>query len=96
MFGQGEAITAYFQIYQGRETPLGPVALTIQVLDDRGGAQLSVNETFAPEQFGSNRTAEYRLRLPLDRLTSGRYLLSIEAKLGDRIAPKRDVPFAVR
>jgi len=95
-FGQSEPIAVYFQVYQGRETPLAPVALTIRVLDDRGAAKVDVNEMLAPGQFGSNRTAEYRLRLPLDRLTSGRYLLSIEAKLGDRIAPKRDVPFAVR
>lgn len=95
-FGQGEPIEAYFQIYQGRETPLAPVTMTLQVVDERGAAKVDLHETLDVERFAAHRTAEYRLRLPLDRLPSGRYLLSVDARLGDRIAPKRDVPFAVR
>jgi hypothetical protein len=95
-FGQGEPIVAFFQLYQGRTTPLAPVSLKIQVLDPLGAVKLDVTESIGPERFASNRTADYRLRLPLDQLTSGRHLLSIEARLADRISPKRDVPFTVR
>jgi hypothetical protein len=95
-FGQGEPIVAYFQIYQGRETPLAPVTMTVKVVDERGAPALDLTATLGVDRFVSNRTAEYRFKLPLDRLSSGRYLLSIEARVADRIAPKRDVPFAVR
>jgi hypothetical protein len=95
-FGQSEPIVAYFQIYQGRQTPVAPVTLSVKIVDERGGVGVDVSESLDVDRFASNRTAEYRFKLPLDRLTSGRYLLSIEARVADRIAPKRDVPFAVR
>jgi hypothetical protein len=44
----------------------------------------------------ADRSVDYRLRLPLDLLASGRYLLTIEARLADRSSPNRDVPFSVR
>jgi len=95
-FGQDDAISAFFQVYQGRETALAPVALTIKVLDDKGVTKFEVTEALAPGKFSSNRGSDYRLKLPLDTLTTGRYLLTIEAKLGERISPRRDVPFSVR
>jgi hypothetical protein len=95
-FGQGDEIAAFFRVYQGRNTPLAPVALSVRVLDDQGAARLDLGESLGTEKFSSDRSADYRLRLPLDRLTSGRYLLTIEARLGDRTSPKRDVPFSVR
>jgi hypothetical protein len=95
-FGQFDEISAFFRVYQGRNTALAPVSLSVRVLDDQGAARLDVSESLATEQFTSDRSADYRLRLPLDRLTSGRYLLTIEARLADRASPKRDVPFSVR
>jgi hypothetical protein len=41
------------------------------------------------------RAAEFRYPLPLDRLTTGRYLLTFEAMVGTR-ALRRDVQFEVR
>jgi hypothetical protein len=96
LFGQGQSIAAYFQMYQGRATPLAPVSLAIRVLDDQGAAKLATDETIGAERFASNRAADYRLRLPLETLTSGRYLLTIEARIDERISPKRDVMFSVR
>lgn len=48
------------------------------------------------DRFSSRRAADYRMTLPLETLATGRYLLTIEAQLGDRLSPKRDVPFSVR
>jgi hypothetical protein len=96
LFAQSQPISAYFQIYQGRDTPVAPATLAIRVLDDQGTARFAVDETIAADRFASNRAAEYRLKLPLETLVGGRYLLTIEARLGDRISPKRDVPFSVR
>ena len=95
-FGQGDDISAFFRVYQGGTTPLAPVALTVRVLDADGATRDDITETLGVDRFTSHRAADYLLRLPLDRLTSGRYLLTIEARLGDRASPKRDVPFSVR
>jgi hypothetical protein len=95
-FGQGDEIRAFLQVYQGRSTLLAPVELTVRVLDADGGTRDQIGETLGADRFTAHRAADYLLRLPLDRLTSGRYLLTIEARLGDRASPKRDVPFTVR
>jgi hypothetical protein len=95
-FGQGDEIGAFFRVYQGRNTPLAPVELTVRVLDAEGGTKDEIRESLDATRFTSNRAVDYLLRLPLDRLASGRYLLTIEARLGDRTSPKRDVPFSVR
>jgi hypothetical protein len=95
-FGQGDEIVGFFRVYQGRNAPLAPVTLSVRVLDEEGAARLDVSESLGPDKFSSDQSADYRLRLPLDRLKSGRYLLTIEARLADRTTPKRDVPFSVR
>jgi hypothetical protein len=96
LFGQGETVSAFFRLYQGRDAPLAMASLAIRVLDDRGAAAFTRDESIGADRFAANRAADYRLRLPLDTLRSGQYLLTIEARLGDRISPKRDVPFGVR
>jgi len=95
-FGKSDEITAFFRVYQGRNVTLAPVTLSIRVLDDRGAAKADINELLDPDRFTPNRAADYRVRLPLDRLASGRHLLTIEARVAGRISPKRDVPFTVR
>jgi hypothetical protein len=41
------------------------------------------------------RSAEFRYRLPLERLAAGRYLLTFEATVSDATR-RRDVQFSVR
>lgn len=95
-FGQGEFITAFFQIYQGLATPLAPAALTIRVLDSRGVVTFTADEILAPDRFSRARAADYRLTMPFRTLSAGQYLLTIEARVGQRISPRRDVMFSVR
>jgi hypothetical protein len=47
------------------------------------------------DRFTPNRSADFRLELPLARLERGEYLLTIEASLGQNIA-RRGVRFTVR
>jgi len=95
-FGSFEDLRAFFQVYQGLEAPLAPVALAIRVLDDKGVAKFSSDETIPAERFTEARAADYKLKLPLEKLTEGRYLLTIEGRIGGRITPRRDVMFSVR
>ena len=96
VFGGASEITAYFQIHQGGKSPVGAVSLRMRILDEQGNVRLDRLETLEPGLFSASRTAPYALRLPLDTLSPGRHLLSVEARLGDRIAAPRDVPFEVR
>jgi hypothetical protein len=95
-FGQSEEITAFFEIYQGLQTPVAPVSLQIRIVDDQGVLKHSVDETIPAERFELTRGTDYRLKMPFSKLTAGRYLLSIDAKIGGRISPRRDVVFSVR
>jgi len=95
-FGKSDEIKAFFRVYQGRNVTLAPVTLSIRVLDDRGAAKVDINDLLDPDRFTPNRAADYRLRLPLDRLSTGRHLLTIEARVAGRTSPKRDLPFTVR
>jgi hypothetical protein len=95
-FGTFDSIQAFFQVSQGAAAPLSSVALAIRVLDDRGKTKFTKDETLAPERFTADRFMNYQLKLPLEELKEGRYLLTIEARLGGRISPKRDLMFVVR
>jgi hypothetical protein len=95
-FSVHEAVWAFFQIYQGRTTPLAPVSLTLKIVNAEGATVVDVPETLAPDRFNASRSADYRYHLPLERLTPGKYLLTVEARRGERLSPKRDVVFRVR
>ena len=95
-FVRGADITAYFQIYQGRTSPVGPALLRIKIVDEDGVTRVDKSETLEPGRFSASRMVEYKFRLPLEALAPGRYLLSVEARVGDRIAPAQSVPFQVR
>ena len=96
VFGTASELSAFFHVHQGGKLPLGAVSLRLRILDEQGRTRLDRAETLEPARFSSTRTAEYTFRLPLETLSPGRHLLSVEARLGDRIAPARDVPFEVR
>ena len=51
--------------------------------------------TLSADRFRSDRSADYRLDVPLSRLVAGQYLLTIEAA-GGRKTVSRDVRFSVR
>lgn len=95
-FGRSDEVSAFFRVYQGGSASLVPVTVSVRVLDDQGVGVADVSDSLGVDRFGANRAADYLFRLPLDRLTAGRYLLTIEARRPDRITPKRDVPFSVR
>jgi hypothetical protein len=95
-FGRSDEVSAFFRVYQGGNTSPVPVIISVRVLDDQGVGVVDVSDSLGVDRFGTDRAADYLFRLPLDRLTAGRYLLTIEARRPDRITPKRDVPFSVR
>ena len=94
-FARDDEATAFCRVYQGgRGTPAG-ATLDVRILDERGVQVVQAPETIAGERFNAAREAEYRYDLPLAQLAPGAYLLTIEAKLGERSA-RRDVRFWIK
>ena len=69
--------------------------MTAQIQDPSGRVLMKDAVALEAAQFVSNHTADYRIALPVERLTAGEYLLSIEAAQGEHIA-SRAVRFTVR
>ena len=95
-FRSSERVTAFARIYQGGQAPLAAVRLDARVLSATGAVIVNASETLVPDRFAGARTVDWTLDLPLDRLEPGHYLLTLQASLGARHAPKRDVRFSVR
>jgi hypothetical protein len=57
---------------------------------------MTVDRVVPADRFSAARSTDVTLDLPLDRLRAGAYLLTIEAALGARRTPRRDVRFIIR
>ena len=68
--------------------------MTARITDTSGQVVLTEVTTLAPEKFAAGRGADYRVDLPLDRLASGEYLVTVEAAKGQLIA-RRGVRVAI-
>jgi VWFA-related protein len=90
-----DAATTYLRIYQGGRKPLEPVALAARIVNERDQIVLDRTEPLRAEAFDKSRAAEYRLELPVARLSAGSYLLTFEASV-DKKRARRDVRFVVR
>ena len=64
-------------------------------MNGQGAAVFEAQETLSADRFDGNRAADYRLELPMSRLSRGPYLLSIEARRSERDSARRAVPFRV-
>ena len=87
-FAGTDNAAAFMRIYQGTglRDRLAPVAVTATVVDASGRTRGSQTLQFAVSDFAENRTANCRFTLPVARLESGEYLLTVEATLGARTA----------
>lgn len=84
-FRQNEAVSAVLRVSQiGARRP--SVVTIGTIIQDRNGTELS-RETreLPPELFQANRIVDHRARVPLELLQPGEYLLTFEARSGNRI-----------
>lgn len=92
-FKTTEHVTASIQV---RRTIAGaePVSIRTRVIgaDDVVAAETTSN--VAATAFNAHGIAEFRIGVPVDRLSPGRFLLSIDVTAGG-ITAKRELPFAV-
>jgi hypothetical protein len=93
-FARTDHVTAFSRVYQRVNKPAQPVNLTVRIVD--AGDRLLVNEvsSLTADRFAANQAADHRIDLPIERLGSGEYLLTIEATQGEYTA-RRGVRFTV-
>jgi VWFA-related protein len=96
-FASSDTVSAFVQVSQGtgRKDALQSVTVRLRIDDTQATAVRTQTGALSPAQFGSNRTANSRLTLPLRDLPPGQYLLTLEAALGDRRI-ERQVRFELR
>lgn len=96
-FARADQVQAFLQIYQGTERTdaLQPVSMRVRIIDTQDVAVRDQSLVLDLAQFAANRTATSSLTLPVQNLSSGEYLLRVEATMGERTAG-RAVRFRVR
>jgi hypothetical protein len=94
-FARTDHATAFLRVYQESKGVVQPATVTARIVDSRDRVVLNEVTSLTADRFTGNRSADYRLELPVARLEAGEYLLTIEATQGDRTA-RRGVRFTVR
>jgi hypothetical protein len=87
--------TAFLRVYQDAARLAQPVSVTARIADTSDRIVLDQVTAITAERFTGNRSADYRLELPVERLEPGEYLLTIEAAQGQNTA-RRGVRFTAR
>jgi VWFA-related protein len=95
-FKSGDRVTTYFEAYH-RAAPVADAVLTARIVDAADHVVLTDTRTIAAASFVPAKllsVAQIKFDVPLQRLTPGRYLLTFEMKVQDRLL-RRDVQFRV-
>ena len=93
-FAPTDRVSAFVRVYQKSSEPPQAASVKAHIVDVNGRVVTSDVATLEADQFSRNRSADYRIRLPLDRLTAGEYLFSVEAARAENTA-RRDVRFRI-
>ena len=94
-FARGEDVDAFVRIYQGLTRSLTAGYVVAEIVDAADTVVYRSETRLEPPQFGASRAVDFRMKLPLDELPAGEYLLGIEARHGNASA-RRHVRFSVR
>jgi VWFA-related protein len=94
-FSAAQQAAVVVRVYQRRTTTLIPVRLGTRVVDGQDRAVFTTEAVLEPAAFDAERHADYRVDLPLARLSDGEYLLTLEASAASTVV-RRNLRFMVR
>ena len=94
-FARTDHATAFLRVYENAKNPAESATITARIADTRDRVVLNEVASLTADRFSANRSADYRLELPVERLEAGEYLVTIEATHGKYTA-RRGVRFTVR
>jgi VWFA-related protein len=95
-FWSTDRATAFLRVYQGGKNPLVPVSIRARIADPSDHAMFDRSDTLAAAVFSAARGTDYRVEIPIAQLPPGLYLLTIEARLGEKAVARREVRFVRR
>ncbi len=93
-FSSADSVALVVRLYQGGRKPMEPVRLSTTIVD---GSDRKVFVTDSTIEFAAfiDRHADYRVQLPLERLSAGEYLVQVEAA-EEGASVRRAIRFTVR
>ena len=94
-FSSADRVTAFVRVYQPSKTPV-PVDVRVGLTDDGGAELVNRVEKIPAESFAGDNSSDMTFELPLSRLRSGSYLLTIETPGRNNAVIRRDVRFQVQ
>jgi VWFA-related protein len=94
-FTSGDLVTAFVQVRTKAEKDRASLTLHARIVDDQDRVALDAPIDRSDVAFDEAGVADVPIAVPVEILTTGTYLLTIEAVAGDR-REHRDVPFEVR
>jgi hypothetical protein len=95
-FASQDRVGAFVRIYQGGAPVCRPIQIAARIVDGTGRVVFDQTIPFGSERFAVNHSADYRVDLPLARLTPGEHLLTVEATSTDKHTVKKEAIFSVR
>ena len=86
--------TAFLRVYQEAKAAALPATVTARITDAADHVVFDNATELAADRF-TNHAADYLIEIPVERLASGEYLLTIEAAQSERLA-RRGLRFTMR
>jgi hypothetical protein len=86
--------TAFVRVYQDAKAAALPATVTARITDTADHVVFDNVTELAADRF-TNHAADYLFEIPVERLASGEYLLTIDAAQGERVA-RRGLRFTTR
>jgi hypothetical protein len=95
VFRPTDRVTVFARGYQGGGHAVVAATATARIVDAANQEVLSSETPLAAQSFGAQRSADYRLALPVDRLGPGYYLLTVSVSAGAK-AVERSLSFQIQ
>jgi len=88
VFTRTSKVVAFVRAYQGGDGPPRDVTMAATLVGVDGPARIHETTTLAGGRFAETRSTDYFIQMPVDELSPGPYLLTLEASLDDRRAAR--------
>jgi hypothetical protein len=95
-FAPGDSLVAFTRVVVGGSAPPGSVKTVAQLINISDEKVWEQAIEVAAAAFAGGRTAPIQFVVPLEKLTSGSYLLSISAERADGAKTRADMVFRIR
>jgi hypothetical protein len=94
-FSPTDKVTIAARVHQRRARTALPVHVAIRIVDQTDRVEVTSDSVLDAASFGKGRESDVRFALPLEQLSLGEHLLTIDAAAGGKVE-RRTLRFSVR